>query len=165
MGWRVNWYECPKDINPIKLIQSDDGEIVDFEILGKEILGNEGTSIWKIIRNREDFNKEINCLLPSEDFDIYSISKEGLRLIILEYKKVITEHFEEIYQTKDQFEMEHYFRKKVFEWSGGWAIIENLEKDYFTVTRSSQFEYTIFNLANLYKLFDWDNKQLVIYGG
>ena len=63
MGWRVNWYECPKDINPIKLIQSDDGEIVDFEILGKEILGNEGTSIWKIIRNREDFNKEINCLL------------------------------------------------------------------------------------------------------
>ena len=165
MGWRVNWYECPKDINPIKLIQSDDGEIVDFEILGKEILGNEGTSIWKIIRNREDFNKEINCLLPSEDFDIYSISKEGLRLIILEYKKVITEHFEEIYQTKDQFDMEHYFRKKVFEWSRGWAIIENLEKDYFTVTRSSLFEYTIFNLVNLYKLFDWDNKQLVIYGG
>lgn len=163
MGWRVNWYECPKDINPIKLIQTEDGEVVDFDIIGKEILGNEGTSIWKIIRNREDFKKEITCLYPDEDFDIYAISKEGLRLIILEYKKVVTEHFEEIYQTKDQFEMEQYFRKKVFEWSGGWAVKEDLDDD-FTVTRSGLFEYTIFNLVNLYKLFDWNNKQLVIWG-
>ena len=75
--------------NPVIKQVVDDGEIYnDITINGEQIMYDQGTDVWcELSHNNEDFKKEIKCLQEDPDRDFFSITKEGFKMMILEYDK------------------------------------------------------------------------------
>lgn len=94
MGWRVSWYRADKD-EPVKFTNCNKNGhyYVDWEINSECVSNNSGTEFWKDLKNNnEEFQKEIKCLLQDDDIDLYSITKKGFKMIILEYRKRIIDY-------------------------------------------------------------------------
>ena len=91
MGWRVSFYRADKE-NPVIVKQEvDDGETYnDITINGEQIMYDQGTDVWcELSHNNEDFKKEIKCLQEDPDRDFFSITKEGFKMMILEYRQKV----------------------------------------------------------------------------
>lgn len=183
MGWRVNWYKADKN-EPIIKGEEDDG-YPWFEINGEEICHNNGTEFWlKLKGENEDFQKEINCLFEHEDVDVYSITKEGFKMIILEYRQRVIDYMKDsldLYQHPEEKEFsKHWFtldlikewEDEIREWEHTF-LGDNDERCYFNIDLSDKkrvsgswmYKYAIFDMIFVYKTFDWDNYTMVVYGG
>ena len=51
---------------------------------------DQGTDVWcELSHSNEDFKKEIKCLQEDQDRDFFSITKEGFKMMILEYRQKV----------------------------------------------------------------------------
>ncbi len=167
MSWRISWYECDKSEPIIKEIIDEE----DFEIKanGRMILNNEGTTVWKELMRMKngEFIKEITDLYPHPDLSVYSITKQGLLLVIKKYQEDILSVYKDRwnggYLSKGiMSHLVHNLRRSVHLWSSD--LITDLSDDKFKVTNSLDYEHSIYNLITVYKHFDWENKTLVVIG-
>ena len=191
MGWRVNWYRADKD-EPVKfkICNKNGHSDVDWEINGECISYSSGTEFWLDLKNNnEEFQKEIKCLLQDDDIDLYSITKKGFKMIILEYRKRIIDYmtqylkeFEECDFTDEKkswlgSELVLEFKSELQEWESCYKErTEDEEYKYFNIkfcddktkfgiSSSWKYKYAIFDMLEIYKYFDWNNNTMVVYGG
>ena len=171
MSWRVSYYKADKK-EPLKKedeIDEETGEVINswYEVNGEEILNNEGTQIWlDEISDEEKKNPEyFEEIVEDEDCDFFRVKKAGLELIINAYKKHIIEMFEyQLNKDPDYADCDTYTKMKLWSWKHDLVINLKHSKE-IGVTTSSHWEYTIFNLVYLYQHFDFENYELVLYGG
>ena len=191
MGWRVSWYRADKD-EPVKFTNyNKNGHYyVDWEINGECVSNNSGTEFWVDLKNNnEEFQKEIKCLLQNDDIDLYSITKKGFKMIILEYRKRIIDYmtqylkeFEECDFTDEKkswlgSELVLEFKSELREWESCYKErTEDEEYKYFNIkfcddktkfgiSSSWKYKYAIFDMLEIYKYFDWNNNTMVVCGG
>lgn len=179
MGWRVSFYKADKD-KPIKFITEEcgDGETYTYaEINGECVANNHGTEFWIALKRDEEFQKEIKCLHEHPDCDYYSITKEGLKRIILAYRERIIEYQKQALQNEKDSKLYEDTPRSLIE--GELREWENSYKDkdgnihYFCidlydnqrVSGSWLYKYAIFDMIYVYKNFDWDNYTMVVFGG
>ena len=53
---------------------------------------------------------------------------------------------------------------KIYEWNNGFCEPYNLNRDSFEVARSWAYEYAIFNLVTMYKMYDEKKHYVMIFG-
>lgn len=169
MSWRVSYYKADKTEPLLRVEETeDDGTVVynGYEVNGEELLNNEGTSIW-----REDITEEqknnpqlFSQIIKSDDYDFYRVKKDGLKLIIEKYEEHIIKMFEGMIAGNTEYgTLELYAQRKLYMWKHHLEL--NMKRKNKGVTNSSLWEYTVFNLVYLYHNFDFDNYELVLYGG
>ena len=131
-----------------------------------------------LIKQEEEFRKEIVCLHKHPDCDYYSITKKGFEMIILAFRKKVINWMEHIIKSENdekykgclmgEWEME--LRKWKSEWENpeqeriSYSEID-LSNNKWKVSGSWSYKYGIFDLIHVYKLFDWENDMMVVYGG
>ena len=171
MGWRVSYYQAVKD-EPLRLekeIDESTGEVVSeyYEINGQMIINNEGTEIWLYdITEEQKSNSELfEKLADDPDCDYYKVTKTGLELIISKYRERIIKMFKGMLDKDPEFgTTDQYAKRKLWMWEHGLELNMKYDKS-LGVTTSSFWEYTVFNLVYLYRNFDFENYNLVLYGG
>jgi tRNA G10 N-methylase Trm11 len=148
-------------------------EIYDFfdEITTIDEISDEALHLKKESQNfflNKELNNEIN-----EGYDLFIINKEKLLKLIEIYEKLIKDFyknkFEEIMEIKNKEEdIEYAFEKAMYiikqnilQWER--TPLDKSENNYNMCKSLYTIEYNIFDLLNLYKNFDFDNNQLVIY--
>ena len=129
--------------------------------------------------NTDDFKKEIKCLHEDEDCDYYSITKEGFKMIILEYRRRVIDYMKaslNLYnhpeeKDSDSLNLVSEWEHEIREWES--EFIENGETNYFNIDLSDRnmvsgswkYKFAIFDMIFIYKTFDWENDLMVVYGG
>lgn len=179
MGWRLHWYKADKE-NPITIIHEvDDDESYDYcKVNGTQILWCEATEDWLDLSDEERNNTDYFIKLHSdEDTETYEVTKEGVKLFIEKYRQRIIKILSEAIKSDDEREWNYtsnelYTKQKLGEFSMNIAYDLKEYKDkngnienQFEITSSWKYEYCIFNLIAIYKLFDFENYKLVINGG
>lgn len=179
MGWRLHWYKADKE-NPITIIHDvDDDESYDYcEVNGVRILYCEGTEFWIDLPEEEKNNTNYFIKLHSDDdTETYEVTKEGVKLFIEKYRQRIIKILSEAIKSDDEREInytsnESYTKQKLSEFNMN--LVYDFEedkdengniRDQFEITSSWKYEYCIFNLIAIYKLFDFENYKLVVDGG
>jgi len=116
-------------------------------------------------------NKEVNEWIEG---DFYTINKDGLAFIIDYYRKEVYEHYKymsdimkKVLEGKhnDKLAMANIYNHvngMTMEWASSPYILST-EKDTEIVS-SWKYEYAVFELANIYKSFDYENYEMIIYG-
>ena len=119
-----------------------------------------------------------NIDLDDEEFQI--VDKEFLRMIIEDYRNKIISFYRndlnsiatlETLQSADNILANKGFNEvfnRIRRMASEWIDLDPLSLDEprcdFQVTTSWKYEYSIFNLVNIYRNFDWENN-LLIYSG
>lgn len=180
----MSWYSADKNA-PLKITTEEDG-YESVEINGECVSNNNGTDFWIKLKNDEDFKKEITCLKECPDIDYYSITKKGFQMIILEYRKHIINYMKEYLESFKKLD----FNNNKDEWKGSDLILDyerelreweysykgddderhffNIkfnDKEKFGLSGSWLYKFAIFDMLEVYKYFDWENKIMVVYGG
>lgn len=184
MGWRVSWYSADKN-EPLKCIIEEDGSET-IEINGECVSNNNGTDFWLKLKYDEDFKKEITCLKEYPVIDYYSITKKGFQMIILEYRKHIINYMKEYLESFKKLDFNNDkeiwkgsdlildYERELREWQSSYKESDNethyfnikfKEKEQLGLSGSWLYKYAIFDMLEVYKYFDWDNKIMVVYGG
>ena len=169
-----------------RTIEYDGSELT--EVNGVMILSNNGTEFWQELKyNNEDFQKEIKCLKDDPDIDLYSITKEGFKMVILAYRQRVIDYMKaaiDLYEHPEEKECrKHWFtvdlvegyRRELEEWEHCYKKEDSDENCYFNIdlnTPKTEFgisgswlyKYAIFDMIEIYKYFDWDNDLMVIWG-
>lgn len=176
MGWRIDFYKANKN-EPLILTPEDDGSM-SAKVNGERILDDTATDVWCELKQQEEFQKEIVCLREHPDSDFYSITKKGFEMVILECRKKIINWMKlKIKGENDgkhkgclmgEWEME--LRRWESEWENpgqerlSYSEID-LSNNKWKVSGSWSYKYGIFDLIHVYKIFDWENDMMVVYGG
>lgn len=184
MGWRVSLYKANKE-NPLKIEYEEGNKYPHVEINGERIAYDTATNAWCYLKdNNDDFKKEIVNLYDNPDCDFYTISKEGFKMLALEFRRRIINHLEKVMYVhehpdeKDSIKywgtetLEDYVKGELIYWKSEWDGYDG-EKEYselnfknpFLVSGSWQYRNAIFDMVHIYKVFDWDNYSMVVYGG
>ena len=154
MGWRVSLYKANKE-NPIKIEYTEDSKYPDIEINGEQIAYDMATDAWCYLKeHNEEFKKEIVNLYDNPDCDYYTISKEGFKMLALEFRRRIIEYKEgEIRMEKPKFMEEnyHYFDEddNLINWYELDTNIEDLEENnehelWWNITDKFNYNYHSF---------------------
>ena len=189
MSWRVSFYEAEKN-NPVT-IETDNDNNYSYvsEINGDCIAYDTATDLWCVLKDNEDFQKEITCLCENDDCDYYSITKKGFKMIILEARTRIIEYMKAVLELDENPNLKltgdiRYWRKPTLreyieedlkEWEASYIsdngntsffnIKLDLPKGKFGISSSWKYKYAIFDLIEIYKYFDWNNYTMVVWGG
>ena len=176
MGWRIDFYKANKN-EPLILTTEDDGS-VSAKVNGERILDDTATDVWYELKQQEEFRKEIVCLYEHPDKDFYSITKKGFEMIILAFRKKVINWMKLILKSENdgnhkgclmgEWEME------LLRWESEWENPKqerlsyseiDLSNNKWKVSGSWSYKYGIFDLIHVYKIFDWENDMMVVYGG
>lgn len=184
MGWRVSLYKADKN-EPVKIEYTEGEKYPEVNINGEQIIYDCATDAWCYLKqNSEEFNKEIVNLYENSDCDYYTISKEGFKMLALEFRRRIINHLEKVMYVhehpdeKDSIKywgtdtLEDYVKGELIYWKSEWDGCDG-EKEYselnfknpFLVSGSWQYRNAIFDMVHIYKVFDWDNYSMVVFGG
>lgn len=183
MGWRVSWYKADKQ-QPLIITKREDG-YEEVEINGTPIYYDQGTDAWIDLKNNPDMQNEFKCLKEDPDIDYYSITKEGFKQIILYYRQKVIKYLKksiELHKNPDlKCKSDYYFVKPLLdiveedlrEWEQEWGSKSgtisysniDLKDNSNYISSSWTYKYGIFDMIYLFKTFDWENNELVIYGG
>ncbi len=184
MGWRVSLYKADKE-TPIKIEYNEDSKYPNIEINGEEITYDTATDVWCYLKeNSEEFNKEIVNLYENSDCDYYTISKEGFKMLVLEFRRRIINYLEKVMYVHDHSDekdsynywntetLEDYVKAELIYWKSEWDGYDG-EKEYtelnfknpFLVSGSWRYRNAIFDMVHIYKVFDWENYSMVVFGG
>lgn len=105
-------------------------------------------------------------------------------MLALEFRRRIINHLEKVMYVhehpdeKDSIKywgtdtLEDYVRGELIYWKSEWDGYDG-EKEYselnfknpYLVSGSWQYRNAIFDMVHIYKVFDWDNYTMVIFGG
>lgn len=115
-----------------------------------------------------------------EDYDIRFCTEDTVLAIIECFRKKIETYFRKIAEGPEH-KKKGYFEQKIDEWSKFTDNVENnyteeqkekINRTYYpynltdknTLVNSWLYEYEIFELVFILKVFDWDNYSLLFYG-
>lgn len=171
MSWRLSWYKVDKN-EPLRIVNEEDGSEYP-EANGEMILWAEGTEVWlDMPEEYKDNTKYFEELVIDEDCDYFEVTKEGLKIFIEKYREIIAKAYKEGFKSDEEREfnwpsLKSYDEEKMREWEHGLVYDLDVEKGnhQFELATSWKYEYTIFNLIAVYKLFDFENYKLIIIGG
>jgi hypothetical protein len=184
MGWRVSLYKADKN-EPVKIEYSEGEKYPEVNINGEQIIYDCATDVWCYLKqNSEEFNKEIVNLYDNPDCDYYTISKAGFKMLVLEFRRRIINYLEKVMyihehpDEKDSIEywrtddLEDYVKGELIYWKSEWDGYDG-EKEYselnfknpYLVSGSWRYRNAIFDMVHIYKVFDWENYSMVVFGG
>lgn len=184
MGWRVSLYKANKE-KPLTINYNDGDKYPLISINGQLIVSDTATDVWCHLKDtNEDFKKEIINLYENNDNDYYSITKEGFKMMILDFRRRIIEYMEkslDLYKHPEEKNSEKHwfttdlassFKHELMCWKSEW-LNEKGEKHYSelnfdnpnVISGSWMYKNGIFDMMFIYKTFDWENYTMVVYGG
>lgn len=166
--------DIKKESDLFSTLETIDRNLVDKNE-GIPLLFNLGCSIFEVGKRYRHYQElyEISDFLFQNLSTPYIqprplvISKNGLRQMIEWMRQDVFEHFENLNDTNEFYEHNSVFvseeikRKKEL-WKDSNFLC--LESDVPTLSFTSQWEYTIFDLVRIYKEFNWRDYHLVLVG-
>lgn len=149
-----------------------------------------GSSIYELGKHSEigfKLESERLSLFTSEELkERYSddgfalLTKDDFKAIIEAYRQKIIEWFQNLLnpdrspitsnklskEERKRLEWEYEIRDKLDAWSGKYFGISpiDLDESRERITGDWSYEYAIFELVRVYKVFDWENDDLVLVG-
>lgn len=159
----------------------DDGWLSIYKV-GKELydLGKYSEIGFKLESERPSVFTSDELKEEYSDYGFALLTKDDFKLIIEFYRQKIVDWFKSLLEIKDsskftaeytkeqyQFEMlKGTIQNKIDIWSGKYCGITpiDLEPENEQINNSWLYEYAIFELVRLYKIFDWKNNELVLVG-
>lgn len=165
---------CATDDDP------DDAYVCGRELLDEPALLEFGKYVeWpNLIKDQFTAKTLLNydtCKDFYSEHDFFAIDQAGFLEIIKYYDDQILKNYQDLY--KIAFEPEKtpedqksdiflYFRNKMQQWGGGRFVKGqrpyNLEGE--SICSSYRYEYMAFELARIYKTFDFENNYMVVHG-
>jgi hypothetical protein len=102
------------------------------------------------------------------DYLFHGLTKKGFEEIIDNQRKDISNYYTQLNDSYgiigvDQTQIKTHLNSMANEWCNNFTNPVDLS-DSPRITNSWKYEYTIFELIRLYKVFDWENDIAVIYG-
>lgn len=106
------------------------------------------------------------------DYGFALLTKDDFKAVIEFYRQKIISWFKSLLEIKDSSEQYQFeilkgeAQDKLDRWSGKYFGISpiNLDESRELITDSWSYEYAIFELVRVYKVFDWENNELVLVG-
>ncbi len=149
-----------------------------------------GTELYELGKYSEigcKLESERSSLFTSEelkerysDYGFALLTKDDFKAVIDAYRQKIIDWFQGLLNPEDdpiipsklskeerkRILIEHEIQDKLDRWSGKYFGIDpiDLDEGKDRITVSWLYEYTIFELVRLYKIFDWENDDLVLVG-
>lgn len=149
-----------------------------------------GSAIYELGKRSEigfKLESERPSLFTSEELkERYSddgfalLTKDDFKAIIEFYRQKIVDWFQSLLnpnesridanklskEERKHLEWEYEIRDKLDAWSGKYFGISpiDLDESRDRITGDWSYEYAIFELVRLYKIFDWENNELVLVG-
>ena len=100
-----------------------------------------------------------------------TLTKDDFKAVIEEYRQKIVNWLQSLLNPEDDEErkhlaIEHEIQDKIDSWSCKYFGISpiDLDESRERITGDWSYEYAIFELVRLYKIFDWENDDLVLVG-
>lgn len=170
-GYEVNWNCC------------DDGSgwFSPYKI-GTELyeLGKYSEIAFKLESERPSLFTSDKLKERYSDYGFVLLTKDDFKAVIEAYRQKIVDWFENLLnpdksqiisdklskEERKHLEWEHEIKGKLEKWSGKYFDILpiDLDENRGRITDSWSYEYAIFELIRLYKVFDWENNELVLVG-
>lgn len=159
----------------------DDGWLSLYKV-GKELyeLGKHSEIGFKLESERPSVFTSDELKEKYSDYGFALLMKDDFKSVIEFYRQKIVEWFKSLLEIKDsskftaEFTKEQYqfemlkgeVQDKIDAWSGKYFGIFpiDLNDDKERITGDWSYEYAIFELVRLYKIFDWKNDELVLVG-
>lgn len=159
----------------------DDGWLSIYKV-GKELydLGKYSEIGFKLESERPSVFTSDELKEEYSDYGFALLTKDDFKSIIEFYRQRIIAWFESLLEikdsskftaeyTKEQYQLEMLkgtIQNKIDIWSGKYCGITpiDLEPENEQINNSWLYEYAIFELVRLYKIFDWENDELVLVG-
>lgn len=114
------------------------------------------------------------------DYGFALLTKDDFKAVIEAYRQKIVNWFQSLLnpdegyitaqklskEERKHLEWEHEIKNKLAQWSGkNFGIYPiDLSENQERITGAWSYEYAIFELVRLYKIFDWENNELVLVG-
>lgn len=149
-----------------------------------------GKKIWELGKYSEigcKLESERPLLFTSDELkERYSddafalLTKDDFKAVIEAYRQKIVDWFQSLLNPdksqvtapnlsqaeRKHLEWEYEIKDKLDKWSGKyfWISPIDLDESRERITGDWTYEYAIFELVRLYKIFDWENNELVLVG-
>lgn len=159
----------------------DDGWLSPYKV-GKELyeLGKYSEIAFKLESERPSLFTSEELKERYSDYGFALLTKDDFKAVIEAYRQKIVEWFESLLnpdksqitsdklskEERKHLEWEHEIKGKLEKWSGKYFDILpiDLDANRERITGDWSYEYAIFELVRLYKVFDWENNELVLVG-
>lgn len=150
--------------------------------IGKELyeLGKHSGIGFKLESERPSMFTSEELKKRYEDYGFALLTKDDFKAVIEAYRQKIVDWFESLInpdksqitfnklsqKERKHLEWEYEIRDKLDYWSGKYFGILpiDLDESRERITGDWSYEYAIFELVRLYKIFDWENDDLVLVG-
>ena len=150
--------------------------------IGKELyeLGKHSGIGFKLESKRPSMFTSEELKKRYEDYGFALLTKDDFKAVIEAYRQKIVDWFESLLnpdksqitfnklsqKERKHLEWEYEIRDKLDYWSGKYFGILPIDLDETRerITGDWSYEYAIFELVRLYKVFDWENDDLVLVG-
>lgn len=146
----------------------------DYEKVSETVKYNTCTHIFHRASNEN--NRLFTQVDENDDTVLGTVSKEQLYQWIVEIRKMFIDYLETMLGDDEDslIRMKDYVSTKNKKWHYSWEGVplsmeldfkEDTDIDKMIVSGSSTYEYEIFNFISIWKNFDFDKYELVMYGG
>lgn len=177
MGFRINFQRVPKGFrlrNSFKDEKDYEEYNNEFKKVAEWVKSNTCTDIYNQVANNN--NRLYTQIDKNEDTVVGTVSKEQLFQWIVEIRKRFIAYLETMLGDDEDslIRMKDYINTKNRRWHYSWKGVplsmeldfkEDTDIDKMLVSGSSTYEYEIFNFISIYKNFDFNKYELVMYGG
>lgn len=170
-GYKVDWDYC------------DDGSgwFSPYKI-GTDLyeLGKYSEIAFKLESERPSLFTSEELKERYSDYGFALLAKDDFKVVIEAYRQKIVEWFTYLLnpdesridsnklskEERKHLEWEHEIKDKLEKWSGKYFDILpiDLNENRERITGDWSYEYAIFELVRLYKVFDWENNEIVLVG-
>lgn len=150
--------------------------------VGKELyeLGKYSEIAFKLESERPSLFTSKELKERYSDYGFALLAKEDFKAVIEAYRQKIINWLQSLLNPEDDpiipsklskeerkhLAIEHEIQDKIDSWSGKYFGISpiDLDESRDRITGDWSYEYAIFELVRLYKIFDWENNELVLVG-
>ena len=170
-GYEVNWGYC-----------DDGGGWFSPYKIGTELyeLGKYSEIAFKLESERTSLFTSDELKERYSDYGFALLTKDDFKAVIEAYRQKIVEWFQGLLnpdksqvtapnlskEERKRLEWKYEIEDKLDKWSGKYFGISpiDLDEGRERITGDWTYEYAIFELVRLYKIFDWENDDLVLVG-
>jgi hypothetical protein len=107
-------------------------------------------------------------IVKEVDNEFFILNKENLKTIIDKLSEEIFKMYNEIYEDfespNSQSRLASMVMGKKNDWDTKFFTTLILDEDKICLTESGSYEYLVFNLVAIYKMFNWDKDYLILSG-
>lgn len=159
----------------------DDGRLSLYKV-GKELyeLGKHSEIGFKLESERPSVFTSDELKEEYSDYGFALLTKDDFKSVIEFYRQKIVDWFQSLLnpdesqvtapklskEERKHLEWKYEIENKLDSWSGKYFGISpiDLNDDKERITGDWSYEYAIFELVRVYKIFDWENNELVLVG-